>query len=86
MSLHEAISAKLSALHNELGDRYIEFISTIDGDTLQQLERVLHSNIQLEWLDMLMCARKTKPTVPLELTFVWDEHEHDMLIKHWIES
>jgi hypothetical protein len=45
MSLHKAISAKLSALHNELGDRYIEFISTIDGDTLQQLERVLDSNI-----------------------------------------
>jgi hypothetical protein len=35
---------------------------------------------------MLLCARKTKPTVPLELTFVWAKHEHDMLIKHWIES
>jgi hypothetical protein len=44
-SLREAISAKMSALHNELGDGYMEFISTIDGDTLRQLESGLDSNI-----------------------------------------
>ena len=45
ISLHEAVSAKMNALPNELGDEYIEFINTIEGNTLQQLERMLARKI-----------------------------------------
>ena len=41
ISLKEAISTKMNALPNALGDSYTEFLRTIQGDTLQQLERVL---------------------------------------------
>ena len=35
----------MNALPNELGDEYIEFINTIEGNTLQQLERMLARKI-----------------------------------------
>lgn len=34
----------MNALPNELGDRYEEFLGTIEGDTLKQLERLLAGN------------------------------------------
>jgi len=44
ISLREAVSTKMNGLPIELGQKYQEFLSAIENDTLQQLEEVLASN------------------------------------------
>jgi hypothetical protein len=38
ISIHDAVSAKMNVLPDAMGDSYTEFLRTIEGDTLQQLE------------------------------------------------
>ena len=42
-TLRDAASAKMNGLPNVLGDKYQEFLNTIERDTLQQLEEALRA-------------------------------------------